>query len=135
MKNKINLLIVLAVMVFVIGCSCGNMGNMFSDEKQTGSSPSNDTLADKTIETVVDGETTGVPECDDVIKFFADQTKSADDNWVTKGMRNLMISQFKKSLKESIEKNKDDKAKMAEQCKEVKKQFEASLNEEKQKGK
>lgn len=136
MKNKLNLLIVLAVMVFVIGCSCGNLGNMFSDEKQTGSSPSSDkTLTDKTIETIADGETTGVQECDDFIKFIAEQSQSADDNWVTKGMRDYIVGQIKKSLRESIEQNKNDKVKMAEQCKDLRTKFENQLNAEKQKGK
>jgi hypothetical protein len=139
MKNKFNLLMVVAVMVFVIGCSCGNLTGLVSDETTTGkpktSDSSNKTVADKVSEEILDGETTGVQECDDFIKFIAEQSKSPDDNWVTRGMRDYIIGQIKKSLRESLELNKNDKVKMAEQCKDLRAKFESQLNAEKEKNK
>ena len=143
MKNKFNLLMVLAVMIFVIGCSCGKFGNMLQDQKtptskdstssNSSTSENDKTLTDKTIETIADGETTGVQECDDFIKFIATQSESKDDNWVTKGMRDYIVGQIKKSLRESLEKNKDDKVKMAEQCKDLRSKFENQLKAEQEK--
>jgi hypothetical protein len=134
MKNKYNLLLVVAIMVFVIGCSCGSLTDLGSS---TSEKPSNKTLTDKVTDKVaddvVDGETSGVQECDDLMKFLKEQAESPDDNWVTKGIKSYIIGQIKKSLRESIEKNKDDKVKLAEQCKDLRKSFDDQLNAEKQK--
>lgn len=97
------------------------------------STSSNKSITDRTIEQVADGETTGVKECDEVIAIFADQAKSEDDNWATKATRDYIIGQMKKSFRESIEQNKDDKAKMAKQCSDYKVQLEKQLKAEQEK--
>ena len=128
-------------MVFVLGCNCG-FGNFGQTETPTNqptkpSSGPNDnrSVTDKAIEQIADGETTGVQECDDLMKFINQQSQSPDDNWVTKGIKDYIFGQFKKSLKESIEQNKNDKVKMAEQCKDLKTKLEKRLEEEKEKQK
>lgn len=138
MKNKLNFLIVIAIMVFVIGCSCGKFAEFGSkdtstDKPKTTESGSNKSLTDKAIEQVADGETTGVKECDDLMSFINEQSQNPDDNWVTKGVRDYIFGQIKKSLRESIEQNKNDKVKMAEQCKDLRTKLENQLNAEKQK--
>lgn len=127
-------------MVFVLGCNCG-FGNFGQTETPTDktkpSSTQNDnrSVTDKAIEQVADGETTGVQECDDLMKFINEQSQSPDDNWVTKGIRDYIFGQIKKSLKESIEQNKGDKVKMAEQCKDLKDKLDKQLQAEKEKQK
>jgi hypothetical protein len=145
MKNKFNFLLVLAVMVFVIGCSCGNFTDFAGSQDSSSNKPptapgaepssssSNKSLTDKAIEQVADGETTGVQECDDLMRFINEQSQSSDDNWVTKGFRDYIFGQIKKALRESMEQNKDDKVKMAEQCRELRKSLETQLNAEKNK--
>ena len=138
MKNKLNLLFVLTLIVFAaLGCGLvERVQKTVTGDGQTSQptvSDSNKSLADKTIEEIADGETTGVSECDDVIKIFADQSKSPDDNWMTKATRDYVIGQIKKSFRESLEQNKGDKKKMAEQCGDYKKQLEKHLKAEQEK--
>ena len=67
------------------------------------------------------------------MKLISEQSQNPDDNWVTKGIRDYAIGQVKKSLRESIEQNKNDKKKMAEQCTDLRKSFEKALKEQKDK--
>jgi hypothetical protein len=135
MKNKLSILLVAAIFIF-ISLGCSSITKSITGDKSTpqpNSSDSNKSLTDKTIEDVADGETTGVKECDDLIGFLKTQSETPDDNWVTKGIRDFTIGQVKKSLKESIEQNKDDKVKMAEKCTDLKNKFEKRLKEEQEK--
>jgi hypothetical protein len=131
MKNKLAFLLVLAIFVFIaLGCS------MISDQVQksvSGDKPnSNDnrSITDKAVDDTTDTETTGVPECDEVFKLFADQSKTKDDNWATRATRNFVLSQIKKQFKQSIDDNKDDKKQMATKCTEYKKQLETELKKD-----
>ena len=138
MKNKLSVLIVLAIfMVIALGCSMiwgGGKKNASTDKSTSApSSDSNKSVTDKAIEDIADGETTGVQECDDLMKLISEQSQNPDDNWVTKGIRDYAIGQVKKSLRESIEQNKNDKKKMAEQCTDLRKSFEKALKEQKDK--
>ena len=140
MKNKLSVLLILAIFLVIgLGCSTitDSVQKSVTGEKATPTpsttSDSNKTLTDKAIEEVADGETTGVQECDDLMKLISDQTKNPDDNWVTKGIRDYAIGQVKKSLRESLEQNKNDKTKMAEQCTDLRKSFEKSIKETQEK--
>lgn len=138
MKNKLNVLLVLALIIFVT-MGCGGLIERVQrtatgdSNSQPSVSDSNKSTTDKVIEQVADGETTGVKECDDVIALFAEQAKGSDDNWATKATRDYIIGQMKKSFRESIEQNKQDKDKMAEQCRDYKVQLEKQLKAEKEK--
>lgn len=138
MKNKLNILIVLPLIVFVaLGCGLVERIQKTVTGDSSNSQPivsdSNKSTADKAIEQVADGETTGVQECDDAIRFVNDQMKSPDDNWMTKGMKDYVAGQIKRSIKESIAENQGDAKKMAQQCTDLKNSFEKSLKEEKEK--
>ena len=137
MKNKLSVLLVLAIFM-AIGLGCNMIWGAkktASSDKSTSSpgSDSNKSVTDKVIEDVADGETTGVQECDDLMKLISEQSQNPDDNWVTKGIRDYAIGQVKKSLRESIEQNKNDKKKMAEQCTDLRNSFEKALKEQKEK--
>lgn len=138
MKNKLNVLLILPLIVFT-ALGCGLVQRIQrtaagdSSNSQPVASDSNKSLTDRAIEDVADGETTGVPECDEVIRIFADQSRSEDDNWATKATRDYVIGQIKKSFRESIEQNKGDKEKMAQQCRDYKVQLEKQLKSEKEK--
>lgn len=74
---------------------------------------------------------TGVAECDTLLDFITDQSKSKDDNLVTRAAKELIFNKIRQSLKESIDKNKNDKAKMAKECSDFKKQIDAQLEKDK----
>lgn len=140
MKNNLSIVLVLAVfMALVLGCGISDRIQKAVEGDKTsksGTSGGNDkSLTDKTIESVADGETTGVPECDEVIATIDQQLNSKDDNWMSKAAKGYLFGQIKKSIKESVEKNKEDKTKLAEQCKDMKKQVDKALAEEKAKPK
>lgn len=139
MKNKLNILLVLAIIV-VAAAGCGmieRVQRMTSDEPASNSQPgaanSSKTVTDQAIESVADGETTGVRECDDAIRFINDQMKTPDDNWMTKGMKDYVAGQIKRQIKESITQNQGDTKQMAQQCTDLKNSFEKNLKEEQQK--
>lgn len=131
MKSKINFLFVVIVTVFTaLGCS--RITDQFQPASSNSSNArnSNQTVVEKTIEDVADGESTGVPECDEVMRMIADQSNKPDDNLATKTAKDFFLGQIKKSLRESFEKNGQDKAKMAQQCTDLKKSLEKNVKKE-----
>jgi hypothetical protein len=140
MKNNLSILSVSAIFIsLVLGCGLSDKIQKAVEGDKTsksGTSGNNDkSLTDKAIETVADGESTGVAECDEVISIIDKQLESKDDNWMSKAAKGYLFGQIKKSIKESLEKHKEDKTKLAEQCTDMKKQVEKALAEEKAKGK
>lgn len=139
MKNKLNILLVLPLVVFAsMGCGLiDSVRKSTSDNSNTAvvTTNSNKSVTDRAIEQVADGETTGVKECDDAIRFVTDQMQSPDDNWVSKGMKDYLAGQFKRQIREAVAQNQDDQKKLAQQCVDLKNSFEKSLKEEQQKQK
>ncbi|MFM9903809.1 MAG: hypothetical protein ACKVQJ_04475 [Pyrinomonadaceae bacterium] len=125
MKNIFALTIALLLLIAaVVGCSSINP---FSDKgKKTSPSAGNKTLTDKGVDTVVGDETTGVPECDEVLDMIAAEANNPDDNFLVKATKALFLNKFKESIKKSIEenKNKNGTADLAKTCADYKKQIE-----------
>lgn len=139
MKNKLNVLLVLPLVIFA-SMGCGLMDRFqksTSDNSNTAvvTTNSNKSVTDRAIEQVADGETTGVKECDEAIRFVTDQMQSPDDNWVTKGVKDYAAGQFKRQIREAVAQNQDDQKKLAQQCVDLKNSFEKSVKEEQQKQK
>ncbi len=141
MKNKLNLLLVLAIIVFVIGCSCGKTWD-FGKSEPTKNQPtkttekpadtnSNKTLTDRATDVVTEGEKIGIPECDELMDYFRSKIENEDTDFVTKAVLKTLESQFREGIKKSIEENKSDKVQTAKFCKEFKK----NLDEQEQKQK
>ena len=127
MKNKFVFLISLTILfVVVLGCS---YYNPLQGSSNTATND-NRTMSDKAIDSTVGGEKIGVPECDAVVDFFADQAKSADDDFVTKATREYFVNKIRESFRQSIEENKNDKEKMAKECKKYKDQLDKFKAEE-----
>lgn len=126
MKNKLNFLIVITIMVFVIGCSCGNLTNLGSkdtstDKTKPSDTSSNKSLTDKATDVVTTGEKIGVAECDELMDYFRAKIENEETDFVTKAILKTMESQFREGIKKSLEDNKTDKAQTAKFCKEFKK--------------
>lgn len=135
MKNKLGFLAVLVIgLALILGCGVSEkiQKAVEGDKSSKSGSSDNKSLEDKAIDSAFN-ETTGVPECDEVLSTINDQMKSKDDNWASKAIKGYAFDQIKKSIKESVEKNKNDKVKIAEQCKDFKKQVDKALAEEKEK--
>jgi hypothetical protein len=129
MKNKYNVLLVLAIMIFVIGCSCGSLTDLTgskdtSTEKKTEktSDPNaNKTLTDKVTDVATDGEKIGIPECDELMDYFRTKIESENTDFVTKAVLKTLEARFREGIKQSLEQNKSDKTETAKWCKEFKK--------------
>jgi len=132
MKNKFVFLISLTILfVAVLGCS------YYNPLQSNSNSAANDnrTLSDKAIDSTVGGEKIGVPECDEIVDFFADQAKSPDDDFITKAAREYAVGKIRESFKQSMEEHKGDKTAMAKECREFKTQLDKFKTEETNKSK
>ncbi len=96
---------------------------------------SNKTLTDKAVDTTVGEEKIGVPECDEVVDMLTAEMNNPDDNFVVKAGKSMVLNKIKQSIKESVEKNKNDTVEMAKNCKEFKRELDKyKAEEEKKKG-
>ena len=136
MRNKVAVLtVVTLLMAVVLGCSSINS---FSDKgKNSSPTASNKSLTDKGVDTVVGDETTGVPECDEVMDMIAAEANNPDDGYIVKATKALFLNKIKESIRKSIEenknKNKNATADLAKTCTDYKKQLEKYKAEEEQK--
>lgn len=134
MKNKSVIFVVCVLLFAVLGCGISDKIKKITEEKTSNSNatPTNSgdkSIGDQATENVL-REKTGVPECDELLDWLTDQTKNNDDNFISKGVKEYFFNKIRQSVKESIEKNQNDKAKMAKECKEIKQQIDAQKAKE-----
>ena len=130
MKNTISTLII-GIILLTVSLGCGFVGG---GQKETKDSHDK-TLTDKGIDIATGNERIGVQECDDLMDSIAEQSRSDDDNYVTKAVKGYILNKIRESVRKSIEENKNDKVAMAKECKDFRVQLEKELQEEKEKGK
>jgi hypothetical protein len=127
MKNKSVLLVSFTILlVSVLGCSFYNP----LESSSSNSADSNKTLSDRAIDSTVGNEKIGIPECDEILDFFAKQSESPDEDFVTKAARQYALNKIRESFKQTIEENKGDPVKTAKECREVKTQLDKFKAEE-----
>lgn len=123
--------------VFILFCvtGCGLADRVQNAVTGSGKTHSNKTLSDKGVDTVVGEETTGVPECDEVMEMLAAEANNPDDNFVTKAIKATFLNKIKESIKKSIDenKNKKDTADLAKTCTDFKRQLEKYKAEDEKK--
>ncbi len=69
-------------------------------------------------------ETTGVPECDEVMNMLTAEANNPDDGYIAKAIKATFLNKIRDSVKKSIEENKTDKVALAKNCKDFKAQLE-----------
>jgi hypothetical protein len=115
MNNKSTFLIVVVILsMLALGCSSLNP---FSGSSSGSSSNDNKTLTDKAVDTAVGESKIGVPECDEVMDLINAEMNNPDDNFITKAAKQTILNRIKDGIRDSVEKNKTDKAEMAKTCK------------------
>lgn len=129
-KNTFGTLIV-GIVLLTASLGCGFVGRGQNNTKDS----HDKTLTDKGIEIATGNERIGVQECDDLMDSIAEQSRSEDDNYVTKAVKDYVLNKIRESVKKSIEENKNDKAAMAKECKDFRIQLEKELQDEKEKEK
>ena len=135
MKNKFAIFVSGILLLAVLGCSITDQIQNAVSEQQSNTSSTNSTnsanksTTDQVTEDVL-REKTGIPECDEVLDMLADQSKSQDENIVSKAAKELVFNRIRQSLKESIQQNQNDQAKLAQTCKEFKTQLQKYQTEQ-----
>ena len=132
-------MVILTLLVAVV-LGCGSINPFSSKSKSNSSTGSNKSLTDKGVDTVVGDETTGIPECDEVMDMISAETNNPDDNFVTKAIKatflNKIKSEIKKAIDENKNKNKNGTTDIAKTCTDFKKQLiKYKAEEEEKKGK
>lgn len=95
---------------------------------------SNKTLTDKAVDTAVGEEKIGIQECDEVIDAITSELNNPDDNFITKAGKAVVLNKIKESIKTSVEENKGNKAEIAKNCREFKKELDKFKSEQDAKG-
>lgn len=129
MSNKIGLFIA-GIIIFLAALGCSSVGKGIdkitgggSQANSSSTSDGNKSLTDKAVDVSVGEEKIGIPECDDAMVLIAEEANSPEDNFATKAVKQVFLNQARKAIKDSIEKNKGDKTKMASTCKDMKTQI------------
>lgn len=121
------------VVLLAAGLGCGLIDRVQETGTGTDSTNSNKTLTDKAVDTTVGEELIGVPECDEVMSMLAAEADNPDDNFVTKAVKATVLNKIKTAIKESVEKNNNDKVRLAKDCGEFKTQIQKYKAEQNQK--
>lgn len=137
MKNTFAILASCVLLFAVLGC---NTLNPFTESSNTTANtqptntratnsvqgntpPANKSTVDKTIDSVVNTDSTGVPECDQLLETLAEMAKpSADEGYAEKIARELFLNKIRSTVKQKIDENINDKVALAKDCKEIKMQ-------------
>lgn len=121
MKNKSVSIIAIFVLVFAaLGCNYIN---------ELSNSNSNKTLAEKAVDNTTGEKKIGVKECDDLLDELENRNKSKDDDFISEGARRYFVNELREKIRKSIEENKKDPAKQAQECKEYKQQYDKYFKE------
>lgn len=132
MKNNFAFAIVLSALLFT-GLGCSLIGSSKSSEKPT--TAKDKSLTDKAVDKTVGTTKIGVPECDEVMDAIELELNNSEDNFAVKAVKATFLNRIKDSIRESYEKNPNDKVELAKTCKEFKTQFDKYKAEEESKKK
>jgi hypothetical protein len=87
--------------------------------------------SNKAINSTVGEERIGVPECDEAFDEIARMlSQNENDDLLTQTGKRIAINKIRENLKQKIEQNKTDKAKLAKDCREYKTQIDKFKTEE-----
>lgn len=115
MKNKFAIVLVVFVMLAAaLGCSY-SFDSKSSSEKPTADAPSTQGGNSNSG----DSAKTGVKECDEFLDLISEDSKSPDENFVTRKLREAATDYFKEEVRKNIDENKGDKEKIASTCREL----------------
>ena len=115
-----NLILVMLCGIFLVA-GCSTIGKSLSGGSNSGAN-ANRPAASSAPD--LSEETTGVPECDEVMKMLSAEANDPDDGYIAKAIKATFLNKIRDSVKKSIEENKTDKVELAKNCKDFKAQLE-----------
>lgn len=129
MKNKLTSFLAIAFLLS-ISLGCGMVERFTgSDKTPSANNASNQavvedkTTAEKAIDLTLGEHNLGIPECDALFDALVPYANSPEDDVLTRAGKRALVNKIRQSIKESIEQNKNDKTKLANDCKEYKTQL------------
>ena len=124
MKNKsISIIAILILLAFGFGCS------YIDQVREMTNSNSNKTLTEKGVDGVTGEKKIGIKECDDLMDELEKSNKKKDDDFVSEGLRRVFVNEMREKMRKSIEENKKDPAKQAQECKQYQEQYDKYFKE------
>lgn len=135
MKNKITFFVVCIVLLTVV-LGCSSLNPVSDKSKTPPPAVSNKSLTDKGVDAVVGDETTGIPECDEVMDMIAAEANNPNDGYIVKAGKAVFLNKIKESVRRSIEesKNNNGSAELVKTCGDLKRQLEKFKAEQEAKG-
>ena len=115
-----NLILVILCGIFLVA-GCSTIGKSLSGGSNSGANanrPASSSAPD------LSEETTGVPECDEVMNMLSAEANDPDDGYIAKAIKAVFLNKIRENVKKSIEENKTDKVALAKNCKDFKAQLE-----------
>jgi hypothetical protein len=106
-----------AAPIFLIAVlGCGFIDEVQKEVTGSGTSNANSNMTDTAINAAVGEGKVGIPECDQVLDSLAAYVNNPDDNMLMKAGKSYAANRLRKSIKNSIEQNGNDKARIASDC-------------------
>jgi hypothetical protein len=134
-KQIIITAILLSALLFSFGCGVSDQVQKAVTGSGNSNSPNsnadNKAIVDKAIDTAFGGEKIGVKECDDLYDYVAELvTKGENEGYAAKAARQYFLNRIRERIKTSIEQNKNDKAQMATDCKDYRRQIDVFITQQ-----
>lgn len=124
MKNKfVFLFVILLLLTIGFGCS------YIDQARELTNSNSNKSTVEKGVDTVQGEKKIGVKECDDFMDELEKSNKKDGEDFISEAARRVFVNELRDKLRKSIEENKKDPAKQAQECKEYKEQYDKWFKE------
>jgi hypothetical protein len=124
MKNKFALIISIFVLLALgFGCS------YIDQARELANSNSNKSTVEKGVDTVQGEKKIGVKECDDLMDELEKSNKKDGEDFISEAARRVFVNELRDKIRRSIEENKKDPNKQAQECKEYQQQYDRWFKE------
>lgn len=124
MKNTFTTVCALTL-VILAAVGCGSLNPLSREMSAPTPSPGSNSGTDS----VVTQETTGVPECDEVMDMIAAEANSPDDGYVVKAIKTTFLNRIKDGIRQAVEEsrrksgNANSAADLRKTCRDFKEQL------------
>lgn len=124
MKNlSVSISAIFLLMVAGFGCS------YLDQARELANSNSNKSTVEKGVDTVQGEKKIGVKECDDLLDELEKSNKKEGEDLISEAARRVFVNELREKIRKSIEENKKDAAKQAQECKQYKEQYDKWFKE------
>ena len=123
--NK-KLILIIAISTFIaLFSGCGYI----DQAREMANSNSNKSIVEKGVDSVQGEKKIGVKECDDFMDELEKSNKKEGEDMISEGFRRAFVNEIREKMRKSIEENKKDSTKQAQECKQYKEQYDKWFKE------